>query len=102
MVLGRSPRPEVTAIAEARVPTFPSDYNRVSADRLAERVASGSAETHGREPLGSGGDLLRSAAPIPGRDGRPAGVVVASDYLTGEMAERVAEDDRGLRGVHAS
>jgi two-component system, NtrC family, nitrogen regulation sensor histidine kinase NtrY len=88
VVLGRSPRPEVTAIAEARVPTFPADYNRVSAELLAERIATGSAETHGREPLGGGGDLLRSAAPIPGRDGRPAGVVVASDYLTGEMAER--------------
>jgi two-component system, NtrC family, nitrogen regulation sensor histidine kinase NtrY len=88
VVLGRGPRPEVSAIAEMRVPTFPADYNRVSADRLAERVASGSAETHGFEPLGGGGELLRSAAPVRGRDGRLAGVVVASDYLTGEMAER--------------
>jgi two-component system, NtrC family, nitrogen regulation sensor histidine kinase NtrY len=88
VVVGRSPRPEVTAVAEARVPTFPADYNRVSAEVLAERIASGGAETHGIERLGSGGDLLRSAAPILGRDGKPAGVVVASDYLTGEMAER--------------
>jgi two-component system nitrogen regulation sensor histidine kinase NtrY len=88
VVLGRGSRPEVSAMAEMRVPTFPTDYNRVSADRLAERVASGSAETHGFEPLGGGGELLRSAAPIHGRDGRLTGVVVASDYLTGEMAER--------------
>ncbi len=87
-VAGRSARPEVTVVAEARVPTFPADYNRVSADRMAERVASGGAETHGIEPLGSGGDLLRSAVPIRGRDGETAGVIVASDYLTGEMAER--------------
>jgi two-component system nitrogen regulation sensor histidine kinase NtrY len=78
----------VTAVAEARVPTFPSDYDRVSAEVLAERVAAGSVERHSIERLGSGGDLLRSATPIPGRDGRPAGVVVASDHLTGEMAER--------------
>jgi len=88
VVLGRGPRPDVSAVAEVRVPSFPPDYNRVSADRLAERVASGSAETHGFEPLGGGGELLRSAAPVRGRDGRLAGVVVASDYLTGEMADR--------------
>ncbi|HEX7485162.1 MAG TPA: ATP-binding protein [Vicinamibacterales bacterium] len=88
VVLGRGPRSEVSAVAEMRVPTFPSDYNRVSADRLAERVASGSAESHGFEPLGGGGELLRSAAPVRGKDGGLAGVVVASDYLTGEMAER--------------
>jgi two-component system, NtrC family, nitrogen regulation sensor histidine kinase NtrY len=88
VVVGRAPRPEVAAVAEARVPTFPSDYNRVSADRLAERLAGGMAEARVSEPLGNGGELLRSAAPIRGRDGRLAGVVVASDYLTGEVAER--------------
>jgi two-component system nitrogen regulation sensor histidine kinase NtrY len=88
VVLGRTPRPEVTAVAEARVPSFPADYNRVSADRLAERVASGAAERHVPEPLGSGGELLRAAVPIRSRDGRLGGVVVASDYLTGELAER--------------
>jgi two-component system, NtrC family, nitrogen regulation sensor histidine kinase NtrY len=88
VVLGRSPRPELTAIAEARIPSFPADYNRVSAEVLAERAVSSAAETGGIERLASGGDLLRSAVLIPGRDGRPAGIVVASDYLAGEMAER--------------
>jgi two-component system nitrogen regulation sensor histidine kinase NtrY len=75
-------------VADVRVPTLPSGYDRASADRLAERIASGGAETHSFEPLGPGGELLRSAAPIRSRDGRLAGVVVASDYLTGDMAER--------------
>ncbi len=88
VVVGRGPRPEVSAVAEMRVPSFPTEYNRVSADRLAERVALDGAESHGFEPLGGGGELLRSAVPVRGRDGRLAGVVVASDYLTGEMAER--------------
>ncbi len=88
VVPGRGARPEVSSVAEVRMPTVPPDYNRASADRLAERVASGSIETHGPEPLGSGGELLRSATPIPGKDGGLAGVVVASDYLTGEMLAR--------------
>lgn len=89
VVIGRSPRPEVSAIAEMRVPTLPADYNRVSADRLAERLAAGGgSDTHAPEPLPGGGELLRAAAPIRGRDGQLAGVVIASDYLTGELAER--------------
>jgi two-component system nitrogen regulation sensor histidine kinase NtrY len=88
VVPGRGPRSEVSAVADVRMPTLPSGYNRASADRLAERLASGVVDTHVPEPLGSGGELLRSAAPIRGRDGKVAGVVVASDYLTGELAER--------------
>lgn len=85
---GRGPRPDVSPVAEVRMPTPQVDYNRASADRLAERVAAESAETQGREPLGSGGELLRAAAPIRGKNGAIAGVVVASDYLTGEMLAR--------------
>jgi two-component system nitrogen regulation sensor histidine kinase NtrY len=85
---GRGPRPDVSSVAEVRMPTLPPDYNRASADRLAERAASGSVETYGPEPLGSGGELLRAATPIRGKDGGLAGVVVASDYLTGEMLAR--------------
>ena len=72
VVPGRGPRPEVSAVADVRVPTLPADYDRASADRLAERIASGRAETHGLEPLGSGGELLRVGGADP-RPGRPAG-----------------------------
>src|SRR5512133_2849235 len=46
----RSPRPELTAVAEARVPTFPADYDRVSAEVLAERTVS--ATPAGRSTAG--------------------------------------------------
>ena len=88
VVPGRGTRPDVVGVADVRVPTLPGGYDRASADRLAGQIASGGSETHSFEPLGPGGELLRAAAPIRGRDGRLAGVVVASDYLTGEMAER--------------
>src|SRR6185295_17006514 len=50
--------------------------------------ASPPAATSSVESLGSSGDLLHSAAVIRGKDGRPTGVVVATDYLTGELAVR--------------
>jgi two-component system nitrogen regulation sensor histidine kinase NtrY len=87
---GRGPRPDVSSVAEVRAPppSMPTDYNPATADRLAERLASGSTEAHGPEPVAGGGELLRAAAPIRGRDGSLAGVVVASDFLAGEMAAR--------------
>jgi two-component system, NtrC family, nitrogen regulation sensor histidine kinase NtrY len=85
---GRGPRPEIAAVAEVRTPSLPTEYNRASADRLAERVVLGSAETHGPEPLGPDGELLRAAWPIRAKDGSLAGVVVASDYFTGDMMVR--------------
>ncbi|HOC19802.1 MAG TPA: ATP-binding protein [Vicinamibacterales bacterium] len=85
---GRSGPPVVSSVVDVAVPSLPREYNRASADRLAERVAAGSREAHGPEPLGGGGQLLRAAEPIRARDGTLAGVVVASDFLTGEMAAR--------------
>jgi two-component system nitrogen regulation sensor histidine kinase NtrY len=40
------------------------------------------------EALGPTGDLLHAAAVVRAGDGRPAGVIVATDYLTGELAAR--------------
>ena len=67
---------------------MPPGYSRAAADRLAARVLGGSLEIRSVEALGAAGDLLHAAAVIRGRDGRPKGVVVATDSLTGEMAER--------------
>ncbi|HEY3382077.1 MAG TPA: ATP-binding protein [Vicinamibacterales bacterium] len=85
---GRGPRPDVLPVAEVRSPSLPPDYNRASADRLAERVVAENTETHAIEPLGSGGELVRAASPVRGNDGAPAAVIVASDFLTGEMSTR--------------
>ena len=40
------------------------------------------------ETLGAAGDLLHAAAVIRAKDGKPTGVVVATDYLTGDLAAR--------------
>jgi two-component system nitrogen regulation sensor histidine kinase NtrY len=80
----RGPEP----IVDVAAPTLPPEYSRAAADRLAAQALSGSTEARSIETLRSGGDLLHAAAVIRGADGRPKGVVVATDYLTGELAER--------------
>ncbi len=83
---GARPGPE--PVVDVAAPTLPPEYSRAAADRLAAQALSGSVETRSIETLRSGGDLLHAAAVIRGADGRPKGVVVATDHLTGELAER--------------
>jgi two-component system, NtrC family, nitrogen regulation sensor histidine kinase NtrY len=83
-VQGAAPRLErLVDVAAEGLP----ETNQASADRLATQALGGLAATSIESGNGSG-DFLRSAAVIRGRDNRPAGVVVATDYLTGEMAAR--------------
>ena len=97
---GRGPRCRRSSTCACR--RCRPDYNRASADRLAERIASGGAETHGPSRSAAAanccGPRRRSAAATA----RLAGVVVASDYLTGEHGRAVAADDRRLRAATAS
>jgi len=67
---------------------LPPGYSRAPADRLATQALGGKTETRSIETLGTSGDLLRAAAIIRSSDGRATGVVVATDYLTGELAMR--------------
>jgi two-component system nitrogen regulation sensor histidine kinase NtrY len=87
-VVSAAPRAEVQPLVDLASASLPAGYTRASADRLAERAVSGTAEPRVLEPLGSGGELIRATAPIRGAGGRVVGVVVASDYLTGELAAR--------------
>ncbi|MFB3852515.1 MAG: ATP-binding protein [Vicinamibacterales bacterium] len=80
-------RAEVSSIVEVADPKVPAGYSRAAADRLAERAASGTVEAM-LEPLRSGGELLRAAALVRSRDGATTGVVIASDYLSDELAIR--------------
>ncbi len=59
---------------------------RASADRLASLVASGSSEGFAPEPLEGGGELVRGGAAIRDHTGKVVGVVLASDFLSGESA----------------
>jgi len=92
--------PNIEPVVDVAAPALPPGYSRAAADRLAAQVlastsntsgvssASTPADTSSIESLGSSGDLLHSAAVIRGRDGKPTGVVVATDYQTGELAVR--------------
>ena len=79
--------PRTEPVVDVAAPALPAGYSRASADRLAAQALGGSAATS-IEPLTGAGDLLHAAAVIRAKDGRATGVVVATDYLTGEMATR--------------
>jgi two-component system, NtrC family, nitrogen regulation sensor histidine kinase NtrY len=80
--------PRLEPVIDVAASALPAGYSRAAVDRLAAQVLAGSAEKKSIETLGTSGDLLHAAAIIRARDGRPAGVVVATAYLTGDLAAR--------------
>jgi two-component system nitrogen regulation sensor histidine kinase NtrY len=78
----------LTPVVDVALPSMPAKFDRASLDRLASQAVTGAADTRAVESLGSNGDLLHAAALIRSPEGRPHGVVVATDYLTGEVAAR--------------
>jgi two-component system nitrogen regulation sensor histidine kinase NtrY len=83
---GGSPRLEL--VADLTSAAIPAGHNRTASNRLALQAVDSRTETHSVEPLGTSGDLLRSAAVVTSREGKPVGVVVATDYVTGEFVAR--------------
>jgi two-component system nitrogen regulation sensor histidine kinase NtrY len=79
--------PGLEPVLDVAAPSMPPGYSRAAADRLAAQALGGSADSS-IETLGSAGDFLHAAAVVRSADGKPKGVVVATDYLTGEMASR--------------
>ena len=67
---------------------MPQGWPRASADRLASRVASGLEPQPELLEEVDGGNLLRAARVIRNSSRAVTGVVVASDYLSGDLAER--------------
>ncbi len=98
---------DVAPVLDVASPTLPPGASQASAERLASRVAAGATETWVLEPVSRGGELIRGAAAIRNSAGRATGVVVASDYLTGDLAARsrrmtaAYEDYRQLRVLKA-
>jgi two-component system nitrogen regulation sensor histidine kinase NtrY len=79
--------PGLAPVVDVAAPTLPPGYSRAAADRLASQALTGT-DARSIETLGSEGDLLHAAAVIRGAEGEAKGVVVATDYLTGELAMR--------------
>jgi two-component system nitrogen regulation sensor histidine kinase NtrY len=88
------PRPDVVPIFALESPALPRGHVRASADLLAARVAAGSSDTQAHEPLDAGGELVRAGALARDASGNPVAVVIASDFLPGDLARharRIAE-----------
>ena len=76
-----------TPVLDVANPSLPAGSARSGADRLAARAIESGKLIF--EPVpDAGGELLRVAQAIRAPDGRMVGVVLASDVLTGEMADR--------------
>jgi len=80
--------PPVAPVVDIAAPTMPATFDRAGVDRLAAEALSAPADARAIEPLGAPGDLLHAAAVMRSPQGRPVGVVVATDYLTGDVAAR--------------
>ena len=80
---------EVVSLVDVASPSMPQGWARASADRLALRAAS-SAEPPPSvsEPMQNGGELLHVARVVRSPAGQVTGVVVASEYRSGDLAER--------------
>ena len=80
---------EVVSVVDVASPAMPQGWSPSSADPLAARVASGEAATPNRiDELATGGDLVHVATAVRNSTGQITGVVVASEYLSGEFADQ--------------
>jgi two-component system nitrogen regulation sensor histidine kinase NtrY len=76
-----------TALMAVESPSVPRGHTKGVADRLAERVASGSSDTKALDPLDGGGELVRAGFVIrEPTTNRAVGVVIASGFLSGDLA----------------
>ena len=83
---GADGRPDVVPVVALQSPALPPGHIRASSDRLAAKIAAGSGETQAHEPLEGGGELVRAGVLARDASGRPLGVVIASDFLSGDLA----------------
>jgi two-component system, NtrC family, nitrogen regulation sensor histidine kinase NtrY len=77
-----------TPILDVASPGVPAGEARQGGDRLAARVLESGQPVFEPVPGADGAQLLRVAHAIRAPDGRLTGIVLASDVLTGEMADR--------------
>lgn len=74
--------------------------HRVQPDYLAARIASGSSDVTAHDPLDGGGDLVRAGTLVTDAAGAPVGVVIASEMLSGTLAQhsrRITEAYQGYQ-----
>ena len=80
---------DVVSVVDVASPSVPQGWARGSSAALAARAASGNeAAPETIEPLATGGDLLHVANPIRNSSGQIVGAVVASEYVSGQVADQ--------------
>ena len=90
---------DVVPFVDVATPSMPREWPRASADRLAARVAAGAeTEPWEFEEVRGGGDLMRAASVIRNSARQLVGVVVASDYLSSDLAERSRRITKAYEG----
>ncbi|HEX2456441.1 MAG TPA: ATP-binding protein [Vicinamibacterales bacterium] len=106
---------EAVPLVSVESPTLPRGHVRASADLLASRVLNGGSDPQSLEPLVGGSELVRAGTLVKDAGGRPVGVIIASDHLSGELAShsrRITEAyesysqmrvlQRPLKGIYLS
>jgi two-component system nitrogen regulation sensor histidine kinase NtrY len=83
---GAAARPDVVPVVALQSPSLPPGHVRASSDRLAAKIAAGSSDTQAHEPLENGGELVRAGVVVRDAGGRAVGVIIASDFLSGDLA----------------
>src|SRR3954452_18453598 len=84
----------VTPVVALQSPSLPPGHLRASSDRLAAKNASGSRERQSHALIDGGGEFVRAGVLVRDGRGKPVGIVIASDYLAGDLAKnarRIAE-----------
>ena len=78
---------DVVPVVALYAPSLPAGHLRASSDRLAAKIAAGSSDTQAHEPLDGGGELVRAGVIARDGAGKPIGIVIATDFLSGDIAK---------------
>jgi two-component system nitrogen regulation sensor histidine kinase NtrY len=88
---GPGATPDVVPLLALQSPSLPPGHLRASSDRLAAKIAAGSTDTQAPEPLDGGDELVRAGVLARDASGKPIGIVIASDFLSGELAKHARQ-----------
>jgi two-component system nitrogen regulation sensor histidine kinase NtrY len=89
---------DVSYVLALQSPSLPPGHLRASSDRMASRIAAGSNDSRAHEPLERGGELVRAGVLVRDSNGRPIGVVIASDFLSGDLAQHAQRIAKAYEG----
>jgi two-component system, NtrC family, nitrogen regulation sensor histidine kinase NtrY len=88
VVPSRNGPPSLVLVTQVRGRSIPAAYSRTAADAIAQRALAAGTEVREVEQLANGAELIRAAVPVKSGAGVSRGILIASDYLTGQFATR--------------